>query len=40
MSILPGYAADDGYKAPAEWDLHEQTWMGFPQVNPVGTRQL
>ena len=32
MSILPGYAADDGFKAPAEWDEHEQTWMGFPQV--------
>lgn len=32
MSILPGYASDDGFKAPAEWDEHEQTWMGFPQV--------
>ena len=34
MSVLPGFAADDGFKAPAEWDVHEQTWMGFPQVEP------
>jgi singapore isolate B (sub-type 7) whole genome shotgun sequence assembly, scaffold_30 len=36
MSIVSGYAGDDGFKAPAEWDVHEQTWMGFPQVLVLG----
>ena len=40
MSVLPGYAADDGFKAPAEWDVHEQTWMGFPQVETFSGVQL
>lgn len=46
MSIVSGYAGDDGFRAPAEWDIHEQTWMGFPQVlffvvdNEIETRYL